>query len=103
MTLNLITRNESMPAMSVGQHSMTVFGSRADPAVTKKTPRRMPSKGLMSASICARYPDSAKSTPAANAPVVDDKPRKSDTTPIPTATSKLAATNDWLDRLLATT
>mmetsp|Transcript_50186 Transcript_50186/g.106863 ORF Transcript_50186/g.106863 Transcript_50186/m.106863 type:complete len:374 (+) Transcript_50186:991-2112(+) len=103
ITLNLMTRNERMPTTRVGQESMTVPGSRAEPAVTKKTPRRIPSNGLMSASICARYPDSARRTPAANAPVVEERPKKSDTTPIPTATNKLAATNDWLDLLLATT
>mmetsp|Transcript_31377 Transcript_31377/g.51210 ORF Transcript_31377/g.51210 Transcript_31377/m.51210 type:complete len:227 (-) Transcript_31377:87-767(-) len=94
ITVNLIMRNDRIPTTSVGQQCITVAGSSAEPAVMKKTPSRMPSNGWISASICARYPDSARSTPAANAPVVELRPKKSDTTPIPTATNKLAATND---------
>ena len=43
-----------MPVSSVGHSWMQTVGSSAAPAVIKKTPSRIPSNGLMSASIWAR-------------------------------------------------
>ena len=41
-----------MPERSVGHSATQSAGSRFAPAVMKKMPSKMPSKGLMSASIC---------------------------------------------------
>ena len=68
----------------------------------KKTPRRIPSNGLMSAWICARNLLPASNTPAAKAPVVAESPSSSAARPIPTATSSVAATKVSVERADAT-
>ena len=45
-----------MPERSVGHSATQSAGSRFAPAVMKKMPSKMPSKGLMSASICCLLP-----------------------------------------------
>mmetsp|Transcript_8311 Transcript_8311/g.25938 ORF Transcript_8311/g.25938 Transcript_8311/m.25938 type:complete len:284 (-) Transcript_8311:468-1319(-) len=100
---SLAPRKARMPERSVGHSATQSAGSRFAPAVMKKMPSKMPSKGLMSASICCRYCEPASRTPAAKAPVVVLSPSASAATPIPMATSSVAATNVSDERAAATT
>mmetsp|Transcript_11648 Transcript_11648/g.26927 ORF Transcript_11648/g.26927 Transcript_11648/m.26927 type:complete len:507 (-) Transcript_11648:21-1541(-) len=103
MRPSFAARNATMPESRVGHSCTHSAGSRFAPAVMKKIPRRIPSNGLMSASICCRYRLPASKTPAANAPVVVLSPSACAAPPIPTATSSAAATNVSDERVAATT
>mmetsp|Transcript_5273 Transcript_5273/g.7628 ORF Transcript_5273/g.7628 Transcript_5273/m.7628 type:complete len:264 (-) Transcript_5273:162-953(-) len=98
----LMARKTAIPVSSVGRLCSTTPRSRLAPAVMKKIPRRMPSKGRTSALICALYRLPARRTPAAKAPVVADRPRASATCPIESATSSAAATKVSVDLAAAT-
>ena len=50
----LMRMRPTTPVSTVGHSSIHSPGSREAPAVMKKMPSKMPSKGLMSACICAR-------------------------------------------------
>mmetsp|Transcript_40028 Transcript_40028/g.93972 ORF Transcript_40028/g.93972 Transcript_40028/m.93972 type:complete len:364 (+) Transcript_40028:1133-2224(+) len=101
-TAALVTRKAAIPVRSVGHSRRTSIGSRLAPAVMKKTPSRIPSNGLISAWICGRYLFPASNTPAANAPVEAERPRRSAICPMATTTSSAAATKVSVERAAAT-
>ena len=101
-TAHFTARNATTPNVKVGSSCATKPGSKPAPAAMKKTPNKMPSKGLISAWIWARYLFPANKTPAAKAPVVADKPIASARRPMPIATNNVAATNVSVDRAAAT-